>query len=133
MARHRAARAAALRIIPAQKSLTGDIVRENWLEPERERSSAAGINIHFVVSTARPWRHLEAVELATLKWVDWFNHRRLLEPIGTCRRPKKNRCMIKIKSGPRWPDSQQGFSDNPRVVQSTEFLPCTLYLYNLCT
>jgi transposase InsO family protein len=25
---------------------------------------------------------VEAVELATLAWVDWFNHRRLLEPIG---------------------------------------------------
>jgi putative transposase len=29
-----------------------------------------------------PWRSMEAVELATLAWVDWFNHRRLLEPIG---------------------------------------------------
>jgi putative transposase len=29
-----------------------------------------------------PWRHMEAVEYATLEWVDWFNHRRLLEPIG---------------------------------------------------
>jgi transposase InsO family protein len=29
-----------------------------------------------------PWRSIEAVELATLEWVDWFNHRRLLEPIG---------------------------------------------------
>ena len=29
-----------------------------------------------------PWRHLEHVELATLEWVDWFNNRRLLEPIG---------------------------------------------------
>jgi transposase InsO family protein len=29
-----------------------------------------------------PWRHLEAVEYATLQWVDGFNHRRLLEPIG---------------------------------------------------
>jgi putative transposase len=29
-----------------------------------------------------PWRTLEAVEYATLEWVDWFNHRRLLEPIG---------------------------------------------------
>jgi transposase InsO family protein len=27
-------------------------------------------------------RHLDAVEYATLEWVDWFNHRRLLEPIG---------------------------------------------------
>ena len=29
-----------------------------------------------------PWRGLEAVEFATLEWVDWFNNRRLLEPIG---------------------------------------------------
>ncbi len=29
-----------------------------------------------------PWRSREAVEFATLEWVDWFNHRRLLEPIG---------------------------------------------------
>lgn len=28
------------------------------------------------------WKNHEAVELATLDWVDWFNHRRLLEPIG---------------------------------------------------
>jgi len=28
------------------------------------------------------WKSREAVELATLEWVDWFNHRRLLEPIG---------------------------------------------------
>lgn len=29
-----------------------------------------------------PWKSFEAVEFATLKWVDWFNHRRILEPIG---------------------------------------------------
>jgi len=29
-----------------------------------------------------PWRSLEQVEFATLEWVDWFNNRRLLEPIG---------------------------------------------------
>ena len=29
-----------------------------------------------------PWRHLEGVEFATLTWIDWFNTRRLLEPIG---------------------------------------------------
>jgi putative transposase len=29
-----------------------------------------------------PWRCLDEVEYATLEWVDWFNHRRLLEPIG---------------------------------------------------
>jgi len=29
-----------------------------------------------------PWRNMVAVEYATLEWVDWFNNRRLLEPIG---------------------------------------------------
>ncbi len=29
-----------------------------------------------------PWRNIEEVEFATLEWVDWFNNRRLLEPIG---------------------------------------------------
>ena len=29
-----------------------------------------------------PWRNVEDVELATCEWVDWFNHRRLLEPLG---------------------------------------------------
>ena len=29
-----------------------------------------------------PWKSREAVELATLEWVHWFNHQRLLEPIG---------------------------------------------------
>jgi transposase InsO family protein len=35
-----------------------------------------------VIRRRRPWRSLEAVEYATLDWVDWYNHRRLLEPIG---------------------------------------------------
>ena len=35
-----------------------------------------------VIRRRGPWRHLEAVEFATLEWVDWFNTRRLLEPIG---------------------------------------------------
>jgi transposase InsO family protein len=35
-----------------------------------------------VIYARGPWRSLEAVEYATLEWVDWFNHRRLLEPLG---------------------------------------------------
>jgi putative transposase len=35
-----------------------------------------------VIRRRGPWRHMEAVEFATLEWVDWFNNRRLLEPIG---------------------------------------------------
>ena len=35
-----------------------------------------------VIHRRGPWRSCEAVEFATLQWVDWFNNRRLLEPIG---------------------------------------------------
>ena len=35
-----------------------------------------------VIRRRGPWRNLEAVEFATLEWVEWFNNRRLLEPIG---------------------------------------------------
>jgi transposase InsO family protein len=35
-----------------------------------------------VIHRRGPWRSFEAVEFATLAWVDWFNNRRLLEPIG---------------------------------------------------
>src|ERR1700691_3436796 len=35
-----------------------------------------------VIHRRGPWRSCEAVEFATLEWVDWFTNRRLLEPIG---------------------------------------------------
>jgi putative transposase len=35
-----------------------------------------------VIRKRGPWKTLEDVEFATLEWVDWFNNRRLLEPIG---------------------------------------------------
>ena len=35
-----------------------------------------------VIHRRGPWRSFEAVEFATLEWTDWFNNRRLLEPIG---------------------------------------------------
>lgn len=35
-----------------------------------------------LVRNKGPWRGLDDLELATLEWVDWFNHRRLLEPLG---------------------------------------------------
>ncbi len=44
-----------------------------------------------------PWRSFEAVEFATLEWVDWFNHRRLMGSIGDSRRPKPSNV-----TRPRW-------------------------------
>jgi putative transposase len=44
--------------------------------------SVIGLFKTEVIRLKGPWRQLEAVEFATLDWVDWFNHRRLFEPIG---------------------------------------------------
>ena len=44
--------------------------------------SVIGLFKTEVIYARGPWRSLDAVEYATLEWVDWFNHRRLLEPIG---------------------------------------------------
>ena len=44
--------------------------------------SVIGLFKTEVIRLKGPWRHLEAVEFATLEWVDWFNQRRLLGPIG---------------------------------------------------
>jgi transposase InsO family protein len=35
-----------------------------------------------IIRPRGPWKNIDAVEYATLEWVDWFNNRRLLEPIG---------------------------------------------------
>jgi transposase InsO family protein len=44
--------------------------------------SVIGLYKTEVIRKRGPWRGLEDVELATLEWVWWFNHHRLLEPIG---------------------------------------------------
>jgi transposase InsO family protein len=44
--------------------------------------SVIGLFKTEIIHRRGPWRTLEAVEFATLEWVDWFNTRRLLEPIG---------------------------------------------------
>lgn len=54
-----------------------------WLRPH----SLAGRNHQRplqaeVIHRRGPWRSFEAVEYATLEWVNWFNNWRLLEPIG---------------------------------------------------
>jgi transposase InsO family protein len=44
--------------------------------------SVIGLFKTEVIRRRGPWRGLEAVEFATLEWVDWFNNRRLLGPVG---------------------------------------------------
>jgi len=35
-----------------------------------------------VIRKSGPWKGLDEIEQATLRWVDWFNHHRLLDSIG---------------------------------------------------
>ena len=48
----------------------------------RTASNSNGLYKAEVIHRRGSWKSFEAVELATLQWVDWFNHRRLMEPIG---------------------------------------------------
>ena len=50
--------------------------------PALRKAHIIGLYKTEVIRQRGPWRNLEAVEFATLEWVDWFNNRRLLEPIG---------------------------------------------------
>ena len=45
--------------------------------------SVIGLFKTEVIRHLGPWRNIDAVEFATLEWVDWFNHRRLLKTIGS--------------------------------------------------
>ena len=42
-----------------------------------------GLSKTEVIHRRGPWRSFEAVEFANIEWVDWYNNRRLLEPIGS--------------------------------------------------
>ncbi len=53
-----------------------------------------------------PWRGIDDVEYATLEWVDWFNHRRLLEPIGYVP-PAEFEAAFHTTGGPQLPCSTQ--------------------------
>jgi len=52
-----------------------------------------------VIRRLGPWKHTEAVEFATLEWVDWFNNRRLLEPIGDRPPAEKEQLYYQLKAG----------------------------------
>ena len=49
-----------------------------------------------------PWKGLDQLEYATLEWVDWFNHRRLLEPIGHLP-PAEFEAAFKREEDPSYP------------------------------
>jgi transposase InsO family protein len=77
-----------------------------------------------VIRKRGPWRGLEDVEFATLEWVWWFNHRRILEPLGYV---PPSECTRKPTTGtrspkPPWRDSCNELSEKPGAVQFTSSL-----------
>ncbi len=66
------------RVCAADQMIRGDHLKA-------QNALAETINGLFkaeVIHRRGQWRNFEAVEYATLEWGDWFNNRRLLEPIG---------------------------------------------------
>jgi putative transposase len=53
-----------------------------------------------VVHRRGPWKLFEAVEFATLEWVDWFNHPRLLEPTGNIPPAEAEECYYAMLDEP---------------------------------
>jgi putative transposase len=56
-----------------------------------------------------PWKGIDDVEFATLEWVDWFNHRRLLEPIGNIP-PAEFEIAYRRKEDPNYADGLKELS-----------------------
>ncbi len=70
-----------------------------------------------IIHRRGPWKSKEAVELATLEWVSWFNRHRLLEPIGYIPLPKLRQTTTAVKpSWPLPPDSNQMASAIPGAI-----------------
>lgn len=55
-------------------------VRDSYAKARTETIN--GLYKAELIHRRGPWRSFGAVAFATLTWVDWFNNRRLLEPIG---------------------------------------------------
>jgi putative transposase len=62
--------------------------------------SVIGLFKTEVIRRQGPWRHIEAVEFATLAWVDWFNNRRLLAPLGHVPPAEYERAYYEAQSTP---------------------------------
>jgi transposase InsO family protein len=71
-------RAAWCTILIAGRSTSAFATPSGWPRP----ASINGLDKAEVIHRRGPWRSFEAVEFATPTWVDGFNNRRLLEPIG---------------------------------------------------
>ena len=66
----------------ARRPLDGGLVHHSDRGDNALAETVIGLFKTEVIHRRGPWRSFDAVEYATLEWVDWFNKRQLLEPIG---------------------------------------------------
>jgi putative transposase len=78
-----------------------------------------------------PWRSIEAVAFATLEWLDWFTHRRRLEPLGNippAEAEARYYPQIAGQAMAAWlrqnPGSDKIASENPGPVHTAPTTPC---------
>ena len=71
-----------------------------------------------VIRRRGPSRHIDDVEYATLEWVDWFNNRRLLEPIGNVPLTEFEMAYYRQLEESWWPDSNKRVSGEPGAVHT---------------
>ena len=87
-----------------------------------DNALAETINLLYkaeLIHRRAPWKTKESLELATLVWVSWFNHHRLLRPIGYIPPAEAERTTTgnsPVTSLLWWPDLNQSASSNPRVI-----------------
>ena len=62
--------------------------------------SVIGLFKTEVIRRRGPWRSVDDVEFATLEWVDWFNNRRLLEPLGYLPPAEYEEIYYRSQNGP---------------------------------
>ena len=66
-----------------------------------------------------PWRTMDAVEYATLEWVDWYNNRRLMEPIGHIPPAEAEaNYHVSLSRRPSPPESNRRASEESGAVQN---------------
>ena len=74
-----------------------------------------------LIKPGGPWRTVEQVEIATLEYIDWFNHRRLFQAWVTSHPPNSSRpTTVTRPPSPRpatqpcrSPDTPGGFTASP--------------------
>jgi putative transposase len=70
-----------------------------------------------VIRCQGPWRNRDAVEMATLEWVDWYNNRCLFEALGDIPPAKAESAYYATMTRPRALEWQNKPSTEPGAVQ----------------